>query len=122
MATLKNNRIRTGTVLFFFFLFGVFFVVKAMDKKTEVVAEPTKTLATTTYFYNGPSSNLATNIMDHTKWNTSQNSSFECDPEAETVPCSLEVPEDKDIDQYLQELGDLSGVQAATPTRRSDAE
>lgn len=93
-----------------------------MDKNEEVVAEPIKSLATTTYFYNGPSSNLATNIMDHTKWNTSQNSSFECDPEADTVPCSIEVPEDKSIDQYLQELGNLSGVQAATPTRRSDTE
>jgi len=32
MATLKNNRIRTGIALFLL-LFGAFFIVKAMDKK-----------------------------------------------------------------------------------------
>ncbi|MCT1526068.1 hypothetical protein ACS126_03600 [Sphingobacterium lactis] len=117
MSILKSNWLRTGLLLTTFLL-GVFFVVKAMGE-SDVKADTKKASAPTTYFYNGPSSGLETNVMDPDNWSTSQASAFECG-QPTNIPCSLEVPEDKDIEQHLDDLGNLANVQAATNTRRSE--
>lgn len=104
MGILKNYWLRAGLVVLTLVL-GVFVVVGAMETK-EVVADTAKASATTTYFYNGPSTNLSANIMNPSNWGTSQNPSYECG-QPTTVPCSLEVPEDK-------------AVRTTTSTRRSE--
>lgn len=117
MSILKRSWLRTG-LLMTAFLLGVIFVVKAMGEN-DVKADTKKASAPTTYFYNGPASNLANNVMNPDNWSTSQNSAFECGQPTD-IPCSLEVPEDKDIEQHLDDLGDLASVQSATTTRRSE--
>lgn len=74
--------------------------------------------ASTTYYYNGPSTNLSTNVMDPANWSPSQNSSFTCGQPTD-IPCSLDVPSDQSIDEHLDDLGSLSAVQSAAPSRRS---
>jgi len=80
---------------------------------------PSIVKASTTYYYNGPSTNLESNVMDPANWSPSQNSNFTCGPQTE-IPCSLDVPSDKSINEHLDDLGDLEGVQSATSTRRSE--
>ncbi len=80
---------------------------------------PSTVKASTTYYYNGPSTNLESNVMDPANWSPSQNSNFTCGQPTK-IPCSLDVPSDKSIEQHLDDLGTLSGVQSATPTRRSE--
>lgn len=116
MATIKNNWLRAG-IAFIVLLFGFFIVVKAMEKG-DVKADTEKASATTTYFYNGPSSNLNSDIMEPSFWGPSQSSSFTCG-HSTNIPCSLEVPDGQDVEQHLQELGSLSAIQAATETRRN---
>ncbi|MGG5902305.1 hypothetical protein [Sphingobacterium daejeonense] len=98
-------------------MFGVFFVVKAMDKKTEVVAEPTKSLATTTYFYNGPSTSLDDNVVNPDHWSTIP--SHQCGTPTD-IPCRLdEVPEDMSIEDFLDNLGSPSAIRNASVKGRT---
>lgn len=75
--------------------------------------------ASTTYYYNGPSTDLESNVMDPSNWSPSQNSNFTCG-QPTSIQCSLDVPSDKSIEQHLDDLGDLPAVQDAAPTRRSE--
>jgi len=93
---------------------GTFAAVAVMKKDVVSVDK-----VSTTYYYNGPSTNLASNVMNPANWSPSQNSSFTCGQPTE-IPCSLDVPSDKSIEEHLDDLGDLAGVQSATPTRRSE--
>lgn len=119
MATLKINWLRTGMAMLIITLLGTLFMVKAMENNKAVVAESDKVPATTTYFYNGPSTNLPANVMNPLNWSTSQNPAFECG-DVTNIPCSLDIPEDKSISEHLDDLGDVDAVLAATETRRSD--
>jgi len=115
MATLKNSWLRASIALIAL-LFGVFMVVKAMEKET--VKADTTAPASTTYFYNGPATNPASNVMNPDHWDLAQDEDFSCGATS-NIPCSLEVPADKDIEQHLDDLGNLAAVQAATSTRRN---
>lgn len=88
--------------------------IAAVMKKDNVVL----TQAPTTFFYNGPSTDLANDVMDPAKWSTSQASGLSCGHPTD-IPCSLSVPAGKTIAQRLTELNNLAGVQAATTTRRN---
>lgn len=92
---------------------GTFAAVAVMKKDVE-----TKTQTSTNYFYNGPSNNLATDVMNPALWGTSQAAGLSCGHETQ-IPCSIPVESGKTISQRLTELNDLSGVQGATTTRRN---
>lgn len=94
---------------------GTFAAVAVMKKDgTPVVAK-----ASTTFYYNGPSTNLATNVMNPSNWSPSQNSGFTCGKKTE-IPCSLDVPADKAIEDHLEDLGNLAAVQEASSSKRSE--
>ncbi|HLQ99002.1 MAG TPA: hypothetical protein VK102_01390 [Sphingobacterium sp.] len=113
-----NTRINRGLRAFItlsVILLGAFFIVKAIEKKE---VDRKQAPAATTFFYNGPSTNLSSNVMIPDNWDAEQEEDFTCGHTTQ-IPCSLEVPAEKDIEQYLDDLGDLSAVKAATSTRRS---
>lgn len=98
------------------FMVGGMFAIAAVMKKEVASAKQTPT----TYYYNGPSTNLSVDIMDSNYWSTTQNDDLTCDHPTE-IPCSLSVEAGKSISQKLTELQDLAGIQAATLTRRNES-
>lgn len=114
METLKRNWLKAIAGLTV-----VLGLVFAINERT-VAKDETKVKQTpTTYYYNGSSASLATNIMIASNWSTTQAPQFTCeDNQNLDVPCSLQVPAGKTISQHLTDLGNLSAIEAATPTRR----
>ncbi|QRY57198.1 hypothetical protein [Sphingobacterium siyangense] len=112
-----NNKFAVKASLFTLILallaIGTYAAVAVMKKNVPSVVK-----TSTTYYYNGPSTNLSTNVMDPANWSPSQNSSFTCGQPTD-IPCSLDVPSDQSIDEHLDDLGSLSAVQSAAPSRRS---
>src|SRR5690606_41586999 len=109
MATLKINWLRTGMAILIITLLGTLFMVKAMENNKAVVAESDKVPATTTYFYNGPSTNLPANVMNPLNWSTSQNPAFECG-DVTIIPCSLVFPDAQRISKHLVVLDAIVSV------------
>lgn len=93
---------------------GTYAAVAVMKKEVPAVVK-----ASTTYYYNGPSSNLESNVMNPTNWSPSQNSNFTCG-QSTKIPCSLDVPANQSIADHLDELGDIEAVRDANPSRRSE--
>lgn len=114
MSILKNYWLRASAAVLTLML-GIGLLVNAKER---VEAETKEVPASTTYFYNGPATNLASNVMDPGNWDPAQGEGFSCGAPTD-IPCSLEVPANTDIEQHLDDLGDLAGVQAATNTRRN---
>lgn len=120
MATIKNNWLRAGLSLIILLL-GIIVFVSAQTSKN-VVAATKKAAATTTYYYHGPAGNLQTNIMVPEHWETTPSAAFDCVVSRSQVPCSLEVPAEITIANYLEELGNLASIKAATDSRREPAQ
>lgn len=115
---MKNNfavKASLFTLILALLAIGTFAAVAVMKKnETPVVAK-----ASTTFYYNGPSTNLATNVMNPNNWSPSQDSGFTCGQPTE-IPCSLDVPSDKTIEDHLEDLDNLAAVQEASPSKRSE--
>ncbi|MBD1420998.1 hypothetical protein [Sphingobacterium chuzhouense] len=92
MATVKNNRTRTGIALFLFFLFGAFLVVNAMEKnrgeREEKQVETKKADELYTFEYNGPDFSKA-NVEDESHWSFTPSTEL-CDGLDER-PCRIQV-------------------------------
>lgn len=104
---MKTNRksIKNATVLVFLILVGYGYAGQAFNKKETA---PIKKVNTTTYYYNGPATNLEQNVTDTTNWSLTQTHS--CGAPTE-IPCRLEdVPEDMSIAEYLDFLGSASAI------------
>lgn len=92
MATLKNNRLRASLTLLLsaLFLFGVFFMVKGMDRndKVEKQNETVKADELFTFEYTG--SNFSkTAVENEANWSIAPSNEL-CDG-AEEVPCRIQV-------------------------------
>lgn len=103
-----------GLVTLIVLLVGAFFIAKAMESKGVVVEA--KTASTTTYFYNGPNSSLNDHVTKTDNWSTSPE--FQCGDDT-LIPCSLEVPTDMSLEDYLDELGSPQAIIAASEKGRT---
>ncbi|ERJ57688.1 hypothetical protein [Sphingobacterium paucimobilis] len=116
MENLKRNWLKA--IMGLTLMLGLMFVI---NERTVAKEETEAKQAPTTYYYNGPSASLATNIMVASNWSTTQAPQFTCEDDQNLdVPCSLQVPAGKTISQHLTDLGNLSAVEAATSTRRAE--
>ena len=116
MRTNLTVRASLLTLILAFFAIGTFALTKVVMKKEAVSVKQTPT----TFFYNGPSTNLSVDIMNPAYWGTAQAAGLECGHPTE-IPCSLPVEAGKTISQKLTELNNLAGVQANTSTRRNES-
>lgn len=78
-------------------------------EKTDKENKKEKARAATTYFYNGPSSSLNDHVANPSNWNQNQQPGLSCDNPTQ-IPCSLEVPEDMTLNEYLEELGSPQAI------------
>lgn len=114
MATIKKNWLRAGISLFVLLL-GVFYIVKARET-SEVEAGPKEVPASTTYFYNGPSTSPEQHVEDTGSWDTSPD--FLCGAPTQ-IPCNLEVPANMSLEDYLEQLGSPEAIIEASEKGRT---
>lgn len=119
MKTTKSKIIAGVTALVL--LFGVFFMVKAMEKKDQLakVQVSASVSADVPYFYNGPATTDITVLQNTSHWSTSQNPDFECGGPAD-VPCSIPAESLTDLNTKLQACSDINDVMSEATGRRQD--
>ena len=115
MKTLKSKMIAGVTTLVL--LFGIFFMVKAMEKNEEVLSN-TKS-ASVPYYYNGPATSDITVLQNTSHWSTTQNPDFECGG-TENIPCSIPAESSTDLNTKLQACNNLTDVMNASSGKRQD--
>ena len=115
MKTKKSKFIAGITALIL--LFGVFFMVRAMENSNKV-ASTSKSLAVP-YYYNGPATTNIAVLQNTSNWSTTQNSAFTCGGDQE-VPCSIPANSPADLNTQLQACNNLSDVMNVAKNHRED--
>lgn len=115
MKTKKSKFIAGITALIL--LFGVFFMVKAMENSNKIVS--TSKSAAVPYYYNGPETTNIATLKDPSNWSTTQNSAFECGGSKE-VPCSIPAESPADLSTQLQPCNNLADVMSVAGNHRQE--
>lgn len=115
MKTTKSKIIASVTALVL--LFGVFFMVKAMEKNDKVENHSKSTAVP--FYYTGPVTTNLTTMQDLNNWSTTQNSNHECGGEAK-IPCSIPAESQSDLNSKLQACSTIDDVLDEAPARRQN--
>lgn len=85
------------------------------DQKNVVVP---KKFTTTTFYYNGPATATESELKDHNNWDEVQDNGLSCGT-ALPIPCSMEVPDEKTVSEYLTQLGTEKNILNASQKGRT---